>query len=598
MIAVGQVVGNYRIVRLLGRGGMGLVFEALHLTIGRRAAIKVLAPHLSSDPQLAARFLNEARAVNRVRHPGLVEVFELGSLDDGSAYIIMDYLDGETLAARLQLGRAPLPLRQALDIARQLSAGLAAAHSAGVIHRDLKPDNVMLIADVERPGACRVKILDFGIAKLALDSLSQAPGTETRPGVAMGTPAYMAPEQCLGAGQVDGQADVYALGVLLFELLAGHRPFESLNPQELMRLHLSAAPPPLRRPGLSIELCQLVEAMLAKAPSERPSMQQVCERLSRLASQSSTAPAAPSSPTALSPAGPALPTLDSGPERPPAESENPFVAGPPIAEPAAFFGRQREVRRLFNLWRRLPLQNAVIVGPPRSGKTSLLHYLRQVLSATQLRPDQRVELLPAPGRHRFLYIDFQDPRMGSKEGFLSYVLRGLGMSVPSPCTLEACIPILSAQLLQPTVLLLDEVSVALDRYHELDIGFWEGLRALAINQVGGQLAFVLSTAHAPHELAERYPSAGSPFFNIFGYSAPLGPFVEAEARALLLSSPIPFSDRDRQWIWEQSGGWPILLQILARERLLALQEGQAGDDWQAEGLRQLQPFRHLLAHRR
>jgi len=594
MVNVGQVIGSYRVVRMIGRGGMGLVFEALHLAIGRRAAIKVLAPQLSADPQLAARFLNEARAVNLVRHPGLVEIFEFGRLDDGTAFIIMDYLDGETLGSVLQRCGSQLERSRILDVVRQLAAALAAAHSGGVIHRDLKPDNVMLIADVERPGAWRVKILDFGIAKLALDSLTTSASTETRPGVAMGTPAYMAPEQCLGAGQVDGKADVYSLGVLFYEMLAGRRPFESTQPQELMRQHLHATPRSLRSIGIQEELTRLVDAMLAKSPAERPTMLQIFQALAT-SSGSAGPEQTPASPLLQSDrAGQLLPTLDSDRSLTPAGSEDSFIAGPPITEPRQFFGRQREVRRLFSLWRRAPLQNAVIVGPKRSGKTSLLHYLRQILWATQLRPDQRSDLVPEPARYRFLFIDFQDPRMGTKEGFLGHVLRNLGLPIPNPCTLERVIPILSESLRTPTILLLDEVSVALDRYSDLDTPFWEGLRALAINQVGGQLGFVLASAYPPHELAARHASAGSPFFNIFGYSATLGPLAEADARGLLASSPSAFSDEDTKWILQQSGSWPILLQILARERLLALQEGLQSHEWQPEAMRQIEPFRHLL----
>jgi len=594
MVQIGQLIGSYRVLRLIGRGGMGLVFEAVHPAIGRRAAIKVLAPHLSADPQLAIRFLNEARAVNLVRHPGLVEIFEFGRLDDGTAFIIMDFLDGETLAAVLQRQESRIERSRAVDVVRQLAAALAAAHRGGVVHRDLKPENVMLIADVERPGAWRVKILDFGIAKLAQDSLSTAAATETRPGVAMGTPAYMSPEQCLGAGQVDGQADVYSLGVLFFELLAGFRPFESTQPQELMRQHLHSTPRSLRGLGIPEEFARLVEAMLAKSPSERPTMGELLQALAPPAGRISAEPSPPPPSLLSARAVQLLPTLDSDQSLSSADGEDFFIAGPPIAEPRQFFGRQREVRRLFSLWRRTPLQNAVIVGPKRSGKTSLLHYLRQILRAKNLRPDQRTDLVPDPTRYRFLYIDFQDPRMGTKEGFLSQVLHGLGLPVPSPCTLERVIPILSDSLHSPTVLLLDEVSVALDRYADLDTPFWEGLRALAINQVGGQLGFVLASAHPPHELAARHASAGSPFFNIFGYSATLGPLGDAEARGLLASSPLPFSEGDTDWILRESGGWPILLQILARERLLALQEGLQNDEWKPEAQRQMQPFRHLL----
>src|SRR5689334_15326786 len=137
MLSVGQLVGNYRIVRKVGSGGMGVVFEALHPDIGRRAAVKVLHPELSRNPDLVARFLNEARAVNLVRHPGLVQIFELGRLPDGTLYIVMDFLEGEPLSQRM--AREPLDLAQALSVVTQLASALAAAHERGIIHRDLKP---------------------------------------------------------------------------------------------------------------------------------------------------------------------------------------------------------------------------------------------------------------------------------------------------------------------------------------------------------------------------------------------------------------------------------------------------------------------------
>ena len=215
-------------------GRHGLVFEAVHPAIGRRRDQRSW-PQLSADPQLAIRFLNEARAVNLVRHPGLVEIFEFGRLDDGTAFIIMDFLDGERPGRGATAAGIAHRAVAAVDVVRQLAAALAVAHRAGVVHRDLKPENVMLIADVERPGAWRVKILDFGIAAGA--GLPQHGGSDRdAPGVAMNAGLYVS-RAVPGAGQVDGQADVF-VGVLFFELLAGFRPFESAQPQELMRQHL------------------------------------------------------------------------------------------------------------------------------------------------------------------------------------------------------------------------------------------------------------------------------------------------------------------------------------------------------------------------
>ena len=273
----------------------------------------------------------------------------------------------------------------------------------------------------------------------------------------------------------------------------------------------------------------------------------------------------------------------------------PFVVGPPITHPRYFFGRERELKRLFNLLKRRPLQNAAIIGPRRSGKTSLLHYLSRIttLPTDQLRHRQRADWLATPDRYRWIYVDFQDVRLGHRAGLLSYILIQLNLPVPEPCDLEQFFDVMSRELQQPTVILLDEIDVALQRHQELDDALWEGLRALATNQVGGNLAFVLASHRPPEQLAQQN-DIGSPFFNIFGYTAGLGPLTEAEARTLIAASPQPLPADDVAWILSQSGRWPILLQILCRECLLALEEGEIGLDWRDEGLRQMAAFRYLL----
>ncbi len=276
-----QRVGNYRVIRQVGEGGMGIIFEAIHEQMGRRAAVKVLHPHLSWNEELARRFLNEARAVNIVRHPGIVDVFEFGKLPDGTAYIVMEYLEGESLDVRLHKseGRTVLDV---LRLGRQIAAALSAAHERGIIHRDLKPENLMIIADPEQPGGERIKLLDFGIAKL---SSADNPGhLRTRTGMVMGTPLYMAPEQCRGLGQVDAKADVYALGVIFYQFLGGQPPFTAEGPGEVMAMHMFAEPAPLGGVNSSLppDLLQLVHAMLAKEPMERPSMSQVVGAIDHL----------------------------------------------------------------------------------------------------------------------------------------------------------------------------------------------------------------------------------------------------------------------------------------------------------------------------
>jgi DNA-binding CsgD family transcriptional regulator len=265
-----------------------------------------------------------------------------------------------------------------------------------------------------------------------------------------------------------------------------------------------------------------------------------------------------------------------------------FIAGPPISQPGRFFGRARELRRIFNLLRRVPLQNAAVIGPRRSGKTSLLHYLRAIGAAdpAQLRPDQKQDWLDRPEQYHWLFVDFQDARLGNPETLLRHLLTGLDLPIPAPCTLESFLDEVSGRIAQPTVILLDEIGVALQRYPALDNAFWESLRSLATNQANGRLAFVLAAHESPAELASA-GGFGSPFFNIFGYAASLGPLAEEEARELLASSPIPFPPTDVEWMLERSGRWPYLLQILARERLLTLEEGDPSPAWRSEALAQI-----------
>lgn len=274
---------------------------------------------------------------------------------------------------------------------------------------------------------------------------------------------------------------------------------------------------------------------------------------------------------------------------------SPFITGASITQPRYFFGREKELKRLFNLLKRHPLQNAVIIGKKRSGKTSLLHYLKNITTtpAQQLRTEQKFDWLPHPENYHWIFVDLQDARMQSRESLLKYILESLKLQVPTPCDLDRFMDVVSDNLHSPTVILLDEIGVGLQRCPELDDGFWESLRSLATNHTGGNLAFILATPESPLELAKS-TGHSSPFFNIFGYTAYLGALTQIEARELITSSPIPFIDEDVEWILKESCCWPLLLQILCRERLFNLEEGDNNDNWREEGLRQMKPFADLL----
>ncbi len=274
------MIGSYRIIRLLGTGGMGSVYEAVHDAIQRRVALKVLHPQYARSPELVKRFLNEARAANLVPHPAMVQVSECGLSEDGTVFLVMEYLLGENLAQRLRRRGGKLHENVSISIAWQLATALAAAHERAIVHRDLKPGNVMLVKDEAMPAGERVKLLDFGIAKLG-QQLAAADGVHTKTGVVMGTPLYMAPEQCMGAAQVDGKADVYSLGVMVFEMLTGETPFSAAADLALLNMHLSTPPPSLqkRAPRVSKSVTKLVQQMLSKSPGDRPAMKEVARIL-------------------------------------------------------------------------------------------------------------------------------------------------------------------------------------------------------------------------------------------------------------------------------------------------------------------------------
>ena len=252
----GHQLGPYRLLREIGGGGMGMVYEAEDTRLGRRVAVKLLPPEYSRDRRAKERFLREARAAAKVDHPNLCTVHDVGETD-GRLYIILPLYEGETLRERLR--RGPLPLAEARKVAIQVAQGLERAHEAGIVHRDIKPANVMLTRRGE------VKILDFGIARLEGDAASI-----TRTGASWGTPAYMSPEQARGE-PVDGRTDLWSLGVMLYEMVAGRRPFGGESLEAVVSAILTKEPEPLGRvrPEVPPELARVVERALAKDPAER-----------------------------------------------------------------------------------------------------------------------------------------------------------------------------------------------------------------------------------------------------------------------------------------------------------------------------------------
>ncbi len=237
-IDVGQTIGNYRLTAKLGEGGMGVVYLAEHPVIGRKVALKAIHPELSRNPDVVSRFMHEAKAVNQIGNEHIVDVSDFGTTTDGEFYFIMEYLNGESVADRLRRERLFDPHR-AMQIAAQVADALAASHSHGIIHRDLKPENIFLITRGQNRDF--VKVLDFGLAKLVQSE--EKVTHKTRTGSVMGTPYYMAPEQCEGKVQLDFRADIYSLGIIVFEMMTGKVPFPGEGYGEIIVKHLTQAPP-------------------------------------------------------------------------------------------------------------------------------------------------------------------------------------------------------------------------------------------------------------------------------------------------------------------------------------------------------------------
>ncbi|HEU5061013.1 MAG TPA: serine/threonine-protein kinase [Kofleriaceae bacterium] len=271
-----DLLGNYRIVAPIAAGGMGLLYLGEHRFLGYKVAIKLLQPSLRGDAEVERRFFAEALATSRIAHPGVPTVLDFGHDRRGTAYMVMEYLEGDTLAAHLAR-RTPFTLEQVLDIGAQAAAILGAAHGKNILHRDVKPDNIFLSPDPELPSGFRVKVLDFGVAKILADP---PPNAEvTRHDYLVGTAWYMAPEQTFGPRGIDGRCDVYALGCVLFQLLTGRLPFMGEFEAVVQARRYQPPPTPRQyRPDLPRAIDAAIHAMLARDPDKRTATMATVER--------------------------------------------------------------------------------------------------------------------------------------------------------------------------------------------------------------------------------------------------------------------------------------------------------------------------------
>src|SRR5689334_18826850 len=259
--------GGYLVLDLISVGGMGRVYRAEQRALGRTVAVKVIHPHLLADENSILRFMTEARAASQLNHPNSVSVIDFGRTDDGQPYLVMEFLRGKDLA-RVAYEQGPLPFKRIVDVLVQALMALSEAHDLGIVHRDLKPENIIL--EPLRRGGDFVKVVDFGLAKLKADTATQT--NVTMPGIVCGTPDYMAPEQGRGDA-IDGRSDLYACGVILFQLLTGRLPFEADNPTQVVMMHLTVQVPDPRQvaPERNIPdvLVRLVMKAMAKDPKDR-----------------------------------------------------------------------------------------------------------------------------------------------------------------------------------------------------------------------------------------------------------------------------------------------------------------------------------------
>jgi serine/threonine-protein kinase len=282
-LAPGLIVDKYVVEDQLGRGGFATVYRVRHTVLGRPAALKVLHAHLVHSPQALKRLLREARAANRIRHPNIVDIYDFGDLPDGRPYFVMEWLEGRTLAEHLHL-TGPFSLPQLLELAEELCDALAAAHQVGVVHRDLKAENVILLP---AGAGLRVKLIDFSIAKLLEGDGHAAASRLTESGVHLGTPICMAPEQIRGE-PVDARTDIYGLGVLLYEMATGRPPFEGATDPDTEQLHLYAEPPlASQQVAAAAPIDTIIRRCLQKHPAERfPSVPEVLGALRRALGES------------------------------------------------------------------------------------------------------------------------------------------------------------------------------------------------------------------------------------------------------------------------------------------------------------------------
>ena len=542
---IGALIDNsYRVDRLIGEGGFGVVYECQELSLGRTVAVKMLKPDVSSDRELK-RFLAEGRNLATLCHPNVVQIFRLGT-HEGRPYIAMEFVRGNTL--RDHLRSQPRSTRESLELMRQVAAGLAAIHAMGIIHRDLSPSNI-LVTD-----GGTAKLLDLGLSR-DMNSFE----TMSSRNYLRGTLAYLAPEQIQGDG-ASYRSDIFAFGVILYEALTGQHPFRAEHHMSLLYNIGQREPDPIegRLKNCPPVLARLVDICLQKRPDDRPTtVRDVGEQLARLLEQTDLESTSAREPNALF--------------QPKGTSHNPYLHRVMIKNREDFFGRSQEVKRIYARLNATPPGSISIVGDRKIGKSSLLNYV--------YARHNRHTLLEQPESMIMVFLDLQQERRMSMESFVKVLLGIANYELRGRLDVSDCA--LSLDGVRDMVQRLDtkgyRLAILLDEFEgvttnpNFSLEFFSFLRYLANHY---NVAYLTSSARDLQVLCHTKEISDSPFFNIFS-TMRLSVFQPAEAEELIRvpseRSGKPLAPYAEQ-ILKMAGLFPFFIQMACSHALEYLEE--------------------------
>lgn len=551
---IGKILSHYRILEKIADGGMGEVYKAQDVKLGRCAALKFLKTDLEAKPEEKQRFVQEAIAASALDHNNICTIYEIDKTDDGQMFIAMAYYEGGSLKDCISRGR--MPPAEAVDMAIQIAQGLAKAHERSIVHRDIKPANVMLTSD----GVA--KIVDFGLAKLA--DATRLTKTDTT----VGTPAYMSPEQA-NRLDVDHRTDIWSLGVALYEMLSAQTPFTGENYLAVMYAIVNLDPEPLQKhaPDLPPRLLHIVERALKKSVDERySSINDMLFELREL--QKELSPGKPNEIVVIPGRGSDIAKkLQSLIEQtlafttPPelAAGENPFLNRVRIQNPREFYGRSSELSRIYERIKAGRPQSVSVVGARRIGKSSLLSAIHH--------PANRMKYLPAPQEYVCVYMDFQEKRNVAPAELLNHIWGALKNEFHGRLKLnvqpdyEGLMEVVHTfqEAGLKLIFMWDEFE-SVTRNPHIGPEFYAYFRALANNY---NVAYITTSSAQLQTLCHTKAIADSPFFNIFT-NLHLGSFKPEEARQLIVEPSAKAGKplaAHADFVLESAGHFPFFIQM-------------------------------------